>query len=206
MMPEMDGIEMCSRLKKDERTSHIPIIMLTAKADKQSKLEGLVTGADDYIIKPFDSNELQIRIRNLIAQRKRLQEQFNRNFFIDGRTTELGSADERFLEKAKDILDKHLSDPDFRVESLSRHLGISRMQLYRKLQGLANQSPGEFIQKLRLKHSLILLNDGYDNIAQIAYQVGFSDPSYYARCFRKLYGESPSEYTKGQNKPSITSG
>ena len=202
MMPEMDGMEMCSRLKDDERTSHIPIIMLTAKADRESKLEGLETGADDYIIKPFDSNELQVRIKNLIMQRKKLQEQFNRNFFIDDRITELKSADERFLEKAKDIIENHISDPDFNIDSFSQHLGISRMQLYRKLQGMANQSPGEFIQKLRLKHSLILLSKGFDNIAQIAYQVGFSDSSYYARCFRKLYGVSPSEYANGQRKPS----
>jgi YesN/AraC family two-component response regulator len=205
MMPEMDGIEMCMTLKNDERTSHIPIILLTAKADKESKLEGLDTGVDDYIVKPFDSKELQIRINNLIKQRKRLQEQFNRNFFIDDRITELKSADVRFLEKAKDILDKHLSDPGFSVESLSRYLGLSRSQLYRKLEGMANQSPSEFIRKLRLKHSLILLDKGFDNIAQIAYQVGFSDPSYYAQCFRKLYGVSPSEYAKGQKKPRTAS-
>jgi CheY-like chemotaxis protein/AraC-like DNA-binding protein len=201
MMPEMDGMEMCRRLREDERTSHIPVIMLTARADRDSKLNGLETGADDYIIKPFDAAELQIRIKNLIAQRKKLQERFHRNYFIDDRITGLEDADERFLRKAKDIIDNHISDPGFNTESFSRYLGLSRSQLYRKLQGLADQSPGEFIRKLRLKHSLVLLDKGFDNIAQIAYQVGFSDPSYYARCFRKLYGVSPSEYAGGQRNP-----
>jgi signal transduction histidine kinase/DNA-binding response OmpR family regulator len=203
MMSEMDGMEMFRRLREDERTSHIPLIMLTSRADRESKLEGLLTGADEYITKPFDSEEVRIRIRNLIRQRERMQEQFNRAYFLENKNIRLQSADERFLAKAKDILEEHLSDPDFNVEKFSYQLGISRMQLHRKCKGLANQSPGEFIQKLRLKHSCILLNVGVDNIAQIAYQVGFSDPAYYARCFRRLYGLSPSEYQKNYRSPSF---
>jgi YesN/AraC family two-component response regulator len=205
MMPEMDGMEMCRMLREDERTSHIPIIMLTARADRNSKLKGLQTGADNYLIKPFDSEELLIRIRNLIRQRKRLQDQFNRNYFMDERITGLPGADERFIVKAKDIIEKHLSDPEFHTEEFSLQMGMSRMQLYRKFKGLADQSPNEFIQKLRLKHSRILLDKGADNIAQIAYQVGFSDPSYFARSFRKLYGKSPSEYISGQRTPTTPS-
>lgn len=197
MMPEMDGIEMCAKLKDDIRTSHIPIVLLTAKAGRDSKLEGLETGADDYIIKPFDAEELKIRVKNLIIQRKKLREKFHRDFFINEKIPQLTNADERFVQKAKTVIENHMTNPDFNTNSFSQRLGISRMQLYRKLRGFADQSPSEFIRNIRLKHSVILLKEGNDNITQIAYHVGFNDPTYYSTCFRELYGVPPSEYLAG---------
>jgi len=197
MMPQMDGMMMCNIIKNDERTSHIPVIMLTAKADRDSKLEGLDTGADDYIIKPFDAKELQVRVRNLIAQRKKLREKFSRDFFISDKKPEMTSADDRFIQKVKDIIEDHLTDTNFTIETFSQLVGMSSSQLYRKLQGIANLSPSKFIRNLRLKKSVFLLKEGYDNVAQIAYEVGFNDHSYYSKCFRELYGLTPSEYATG---------
>ncbi|KPL09260.1 MAG: hypothetical protein AMS26_23075, partial [Bacteroides sp. SM23_62] len=198
MMPEMDGLEMCKRLKTDERTSHIPVIILTARADRASKLEGLESYADDYIIKPFDQEELKARARNLIEQRRLLREKFKYDFFIKERGLDLKSTDERFIQKAIETVESHLDDLDFNVKALSEKLGVGSMQLYRKIHGVTDQTPSEFIRNLRLQHSVLLLNKRYDNIAQIAYQVGFSSHSYYAKCFRELYGISPVEYVKRQ--------
>jgi signal transduction histidine kinase/DNA-binding response OmpR family regulator/ligand-binding sensor domain-containing protein len=198
MMPEMDGLEMCKRLKADERTSHIPVIILTARAERASKLEGLESHVDDYIIKPFDQEELKTRARNLIEQRRLLREKFKYAFFLKERGLDLKSTDERFIKKAIDTVKSHLDDPDLNVNILSEKLGVSNTQLYRKIHGLTNQSPSEFIRNLRLQHSALLLNKNYDNIAQIAYQVGFSNHSYFSKCFRELYGISPVEYAKRQ--------
>jgi signal transduction histidine kinase/DNA-binding response OmpR family regulator len=198
MMPEMDGMEMCRNMREDERTSHIPIIMLTAKADRQSKLAGLEMGADDYIIKPFDANELHSKVKNLIVRQNKMRERFNRAFFMNKEEIEVKNADRRFIQKAQEILNAEISNPNFDIDRFSQRLGISRMQLYRKLKGLANQSPSEFIRNLRLKYSIFLLDEGYENITQIALHVGFNSPSYYSMCFRKLYGISPKEYTTGK--------
>jgi DNA-binding response OmpR family regulator len=198
MMPEMDGMEMCIKIREDERTSHIPIIMLTAKADRQSKLAGLEMGADDYIIKPFDANELQSKVKNLIVRQHKMRERFNRVFFMDKEEIEVKNADRRFIQKSQEIINAEISNPNFDIDRFSQLLGISRMQLYRKLKGLANQSPSEFIRNLRLKYSLLLLDGGYENITQISLHVGFNSPSYYSMCFRKLYGISPKEYATGK--------
>jgi signal transduction histidine kinase/DNA-binding response OmpR family regulator len=196
MMPEMDGTELCEKLKNDERTSHIPVILLTAKAGMENRLEGLETGADDYIIKPFEVKELQIRAKNLVEQRIKLREKFSKEYFINGEKPEMTSADDRFLQNAIDILDEHLDENDFSVEIFSKKLGVSQKQLYRKLQALTNNSPSLFIRKHRLKRSIPMLKNGYDHISQIAYMVGFNDPSYYSKCFRELFGASPGEYTR----------
>jgi YesN/AraC family two-component response regulator len=198
MMPEMDGLEMCKRLKADEKTSHIPVIILTARAERASKLQGLESHADDYIIKPFDQEELKARVRNLIEQRRLLREKFKYDFFIKERGLDLKSTDERFIQKAIETVKSNLDDPDLNVNILSEKLGVSSTQLYRKIHGLTNQSPSEFIRNLRLQHSTLLLKKSYDNIAQIAYQVGFSNHSYFSKCFRELYGISPVEYAKRQ--------
>ena len=206
MMPVMDGLEMCRSIKQDERTSHIPVIILTAKADQATKLESLETGADDYLVKPFDSSELNARVRNLIEQRNNLRKKFSREFFLKEPNKEVLNTDERFLEKVSEIIKDHLTDADFSVESFSRLAGLSNSQLYRKLNGIARLSPSQFIRNLRLKHSLLLLEKENGNIARIAYQVGFSDHAYYSKCFRELYGISPTEYVAGkQGKQAVTS-
>jgi signal transduction histidine kinase/DNA-binding response OmpR family regulator/ligand-binding sensor domain-containing protein len=195
MMPEMDGTEMCKKMKSDERSSHIPLIMVTAKADRESRIEGLETGADDYLVKPFDADELKIRVSNMIEQQKRLREKIYKEFVFGENPPEVTGKEEQFLKKTVEHIRAHLSDPAFNVQDLCNELGISRVQLYRKLKGSLNMSPGELIRNTRLKSSFVLLKQGYDNISQIAYQVGFSDHSYFSKCFRELYGESPRKYT-----------
>ena len=194
MMPKMDGFQLCEKLKTDERTSHIPVILLTARASEGSKLEGLETGADDYIIKPFNSKELEIRIKNLIEQRQKLRERFTKDITIAPKEISVTSADERFLNRAIELIEKHISDQDFGVDIFGREIGLSHSQLHRKVRALTNHSPVEFIRTMRLKRAVSLLEQGYGNVAEIAYEVGFNNPSYFSECFRKQFGKSPSEF------------
>jgi len=196
MMPEMDGTELCKKLKNDERTSHIPLILLTAKAGLDNKLEGLETGADDYLIKPFDVSELQVRVKNLIFQRKKLREKFSKEFFVNGNQPKITSADDRFIIKAIGIINEHISEADFSIETFGNLLGVSHNQLYRKLHAITNETPSRFVRKHRLKRSLQMLEKSHDNISQIAYLVGFNNASYYTKCFRELFGVSPGDYIK----------
>ncbi len=193
MMPEMDGIEMSKLLKTDERTNHIPIIMLTAKADRDSKLEGLETGADDYLIKPFDQEELQVRIKNLLEQRKRLREKFRKEFVSDLKIME-ASPEDQFLKKVHDILNNHIEEPEYTVEQLAGELHLSRSQVFRKVLAVTSFSPNELLRNLRLKKAAILFHSGHKNVAQVMYQVGFNNPSYFAKCFSELFGMNPSQY------------
>ena len=194
MMPEMDGLELCERIKNDLRTSHVPFILLTAKADQTSKLDGLQKGADAYMLKPFDSSELRIRVRSLIDQRNKMREKFSNGYFSNLKLNKVSSADDRFLQKTTEIIVEHIADDQFTVELLSKSLGMSNSQLYRKLQALTGLTPSHFIRNLRLKQSLVLLEKQYDNISSIAYEVGFTDHSYFSKCFRELFGVSPSQY------------
>jgi AraC-like DNA-binding protein len=192
----MDGFELCAKLKTDERTSHIPVILLTARASEGSKLEGLETGADDYLVKPFNVKELKVRVKNLIEQRRKLRERFNRDLTLSPRDIAVTSADERFLQKAVEIIENRIKDPAFSVERFSKEIGMSTSQLYRKILALTNQSPVEFIRIYRLKLAASLLKQKYGNVAEITYEVGFNNLSYFSKCFRKFYGKSPSEYSR----------
>ncbi len=184
------------RLKTDERTNHIPVILLTAKAGMEDKLEGLETGADDFLTKPFDPDELQVRIRNLIQQRRNLRnqfiEEFNQSHGLQEKV-EL-SMDKKFIHKAKKVVEEYLSDPDFSVEFFGQEMALSRSQLHRKLSALLNQSPSDFIRTIRLNRAAVLLASKSANVSEIAYDVGFSNPSYFTECFRKQFGKLPSEY------------
>jgi signal transduction histidine kinase/ligand-binding sensor domain-containing protein/DNA-binding response OmpR family regulator len=195
MMPKMDGFQLCEKLKTDERTSHVPVILLTARASEASKLEGLETGADEYIIKPFSAKELTIRVKNLIEQRRKLRERFTQDITLSPKDIAVTSADERFLKRAMGIIEKYMSEPGFGVDVFGKEIGLSHSQLHRKIRALTNLSPVEFIRTLRLKRAASLLEQEYGNVAEIAYEVGFNNPSYFAECFRKLFGKSPSEYT-----------
>ncbi len=197
MMPKIDGFELCQQLKSDERTSHIPIILLTARSSIESKIKGLEFGADDYLIKPFDTSELRVRVKNLIEQRRKLREKFSQNIFLKPAEIAVTSYDQRFLQRTIDIIEKHLADPDFDVTLLTHEVGMSRMQLHRKLHALTNQSASQFIRILRLKRAAELLHQHFGNVAEIAYEVGFSNPSYFAECFRRQFGVLPSEYLGG---------
>ena len=193
-MPEMDGVEMCKRLKTDERTSHIPVIMLTAKANVESKIEGLETGADDYITKPFNIKELIARVKNLIGQRKKLRERFSREVRLEPKDIAITSTDEKFLNRAIGIIEDHMGDFEFDAVTFQEDMAMSSSQLFRKLRALVDQSATEFIRTIRLKRAARLLEQGYGNVAEVTFEVGFNNLSYFAKCFKKLYGVSPSEY------------
>jgi signal transduction histidine kinase/DNA-binding response OmpR family regulator len=194
MMPKMDGYQLCEKLKTDQLTSHIPVILLTARASKESKLEGLETGADDYLIKPFDADELNVRVKNLIRQRQLLREQFAKKLSVDPADIAVTSADERFLKRALDILEKRISDADFTAEQFAIEVGLSRPVLYRKLRGLTGQTISEFIRSIRLKRAAQLIKQKNGNISEIAYQVGFNHLSYFAACFKKQFGVAPKDF------------
>jgi signal transduction histidine kinase/ligand-binding sensor domain-containing protein/DNA-binding response OmpR family regulator len=194
MMPELDGLTLCQRLKSHPTTLHIPVILLTARAGTEDKIEGLLTGADDYLTKPFHGRELAVRATNLIEERKRLWEHFGRQVLLQPAPAKFQSADEVFLERVIKAVEAHLADPDFDVEGLGQEVGLSRVQLYRKLYALTGQSPSDCIRTLRLRRGAELLAQKAGNVSEVAYRVGFKEPSYFSRCFSQAYGCSPSEY------------
>jgi signal transduction histidine kinase/DNA-binding response OmpR family regulator len=196
LMPEMDGLEMCEKIKTDQRTSHIPVIMLTSRTSVNNRIEGFEKGADDYISKPFNMKELLVRIKNLIEQRKMLRERFSRNVRLHPKDISITSEDEKFLSKTITIIEENLNNFDFDVSALTNNMAFSRVQLFRKLKSLTDQSPSEFIRTIRLRRAAQLLDKGFGNIAEVTYQVGFNNLSYFAKCFRELFGVSPSDYAK----------
>jgi DNA-binding response OmpR family regulator/two-component sensor histidine kinase len=200
MMPKMDGFALCGKLKTDERTSHIPVILLTARASAESRIAGLETGADDYIAKPFEARELQVRVKNLIEQRRKLRERFRKETAFQPHVMAVTSTDERFLQKAMTVVEARMSDEDFSVEIFGREVGMSRVQLHRKLRALTDHSASEFIRTLRLNRAAQLLAQRGGNVTEVAYQVGFNNLSYFAKCFHQQFGVSPSTYATGSAK------
>jgi len=194
MMPVMDGIELCRKLKSDERTSHIPVILLTAKVDMDSKIEGLEFGADDYVTKPFEARELHARVKNLIEQRKKLHEKFSRMIEVKPNEITTSSMDEEFLERLLNVFEDHVDESDFSTEDFAGEVGMSRSSLHRKLQALTNQPTHEFLRTLRLKRAAQLLKQSAGTITEIAYAVGFTNPSHFSKIFRQQFGQSPSEF------------
>jgi signal transduction histidine kinase/DNA-binding response OmpR family regulator len=198
MMPVMNGFVLCEKLKTDERTSHIPVILLTAMAADVNKLKGLETGADDYLVKPFDDRELKVRIRNLIEQRRKLREHFTRDISISPKEITVTSVDERFLIRAMEVIEAQLSNPDFGVDVFGKEVGMSHSQLYRKIHALTNLAPVDLIRTIRLKRAASLLIQKYGNISEVAYETGFSSPAYFSDCFQKQFGKSPSDFIAGE--------
>ncbi len=193
MMPEMDGISLLRELKSDVRTSHIPLILLTARSAVSDKINGLDSGADDYIIKPFEAWELKARVRNLLGQRKRIHEHFRaKGILLDD--TRLTSIDQKFLQDAVMIINKHISDFSFSVQSLAGELAVSRSILHRKLDSLIGESPSDLIRRLRLNKAAKLIEQKWGNMAEVSLEVGFNNPSYFSKCFQKQFGFQPSQY------------
>ena len=195
MMPDMDGIEMCYQIKHDHRTNHIPVIFLTAKANDESKLSGLGIGADDYLIKPFNKEELILKIRNQITARARMQEKIRLDLLSASTTLNAISADEVFLDRVKKIIEGRMSDYQLSVELLAEEIGLSRVQLYRKVVALTGISVNEFIRKLRLHKAAQLLEQNWGPVSQVAYETGFTNPSYFTKCFKEQFGVLPTEYS-----------
>jgi signal transduction histidine kinase/ligand-binding sensor domain-containing protein/DNA-binding response OmpR family regulator len=195
MMPKMDGYEMMRQLKQNDKTSHIPIILLTAKSDKDSKLQGLGLGADDYLIKPFDSEELLARIKNLIETRRFLQEKFGSGATIlqKPEKEKLSCLDEQFLSRVMMVIDEHLAEEEFSIEEFGKDVGMSRSQVHRKLKALTGKSTSIYLRTVRLAKAKEMIEQKKGTISEISYWVGFSSPAYFSRCFKEEFGHAPSE-------------
>ena len=194
MMPEKNGYEVCEILKQDERTSHIPIILLTAKATQSDKVEGLKYGADAYLTKPFDKEELIVRLEKLVKNRRQLQQRYASGAHVS--PTAEPTVDDIFLQELCEHIQANLNDAEFGVAELAAAVPMSQMQLYRKLKALTGKTPSQFIRSYRLRKGLELLRKGELTVSEIAYDVGFTDPSYFSRVFQKEFGKNPSDFLK----------
>ena len=193
-MPHIDGVELCRRLKADERTSHIPLMLLTAMSSKQKQIDGISAGADDYIVKPFDITVLKAKVDNLLYIRKSLRERFSREILLQPRDVVLKSPDEKFLKKVIHCIEKNISHPELDVDFLAKNVGVSRTQLYRKINALTDMAVKEFVKDIRLKRAAQLLKQNSLNISEISVEVGFNDTSYFRKCFKEKYGVNASKY------------
>ncbi|MDT0606342.1 ATP-binding protein [Croceitalea rosinachiae] len=196
MMPKMDGTELCKRIKHEDATSHIPVILLTAKASEEDKIKGLNIQADAYLAKPFNKLELEARVRNLILNRKRLQKRFAQTTLISPKEIAVTSMEQQFLEKLIDEIEEKIGDETFGVEQLADAIHLSRSQLHRKMISITDQTPSLFIRKYRLERAKKLLEQGAGRVSDIAFQVGFSSPSYFTKCYVEAFGETPTETNK----------
>lgn len=198
MMPGMDGFVLCEKLKQDERTSHIPIILLTARANQQDKIQGLSTGADDYIVKPFDFQELLARVHNLIEQRKKLQAFHNKWIGpSENIKTDQLPKDLTFMNQIKQIMQDHFHDPEFNVEQFAELAAINRRQLNRKARALFGQAPSDLIREYRLEKAALMLEKGAGNVTEVCYAVGFNNPGHFSRLFKDAFDMLPSDYPNG---------
>lgn len=202
MMPEMSGIELCRSIKQNTATSHIPVIILTAQSDIKHRIEGLETGADSYISKPFNSKHLRIRIEKLIELRQTMKERFSKSLNMEAHQIALTSTDEKLLQGVIDHIRENIENPELNVESMSKKLGMSRTHLHRKLKALSGQTPIEFIRVIRMKQAAYLLSTGKLTIAEVGYKVGYSTPSYFSSSFNSHFGMSPTVYME-KNKKEI---
>lgn len=199
MMPVMDGLEFCKKIKTDIQTSHIPVILLTAKATGDSKLEGLETGADEYLTKPFELKELLIRVKNLLESRKILKEKFSKDVYVKPENIAVNQLDKEFLDKAFQVAEKNIDKPEFDSEEFAKEMYLSRSQFHRKLQAVTGQAPGEFMRIFRLKKAAKLLLENNFSVTQIAYEVGFNSPSHFTKAFKQMFNCLPSEYVNKNN-------
>lgn len=196
MMPQKDGLQLCDELKKDVRTSHIPLILLTAKADIESRLAGLECGADDYLAKPFNRKEILLRTKNLLENRKRLWEKHIASRPIEAPLPKEVEKEDAFLQKIRGLVEENISESEFEIESLSQLAGMSRSQMFRKIKALTGQSPSLYIRTIRLQKAKTLLEESDLNVSEVAYQVGFSSPAYFSDAFNEMYNVRPSQLKK----------
>ncbi len=206
MMPKKDGYAMCRELKTDEKTSHVPVILLTAKAASGDKIEGLESGADDYLVKPFEPKELVARVKNLIALRRKLRERFSKGVPLKPGEIAVTSMDDTFLQRLMAVVEKRMGDEKFSVEELGHEVGMSRVQIHRKLTALTNHSASEFIRHVRLHRAMDMLMKDAGTVSEIAYSVGFSSPAYFTKCFHEQFGKTPAEIRKSPKGGPTVSG
>ncbi len=195
MMPRVSGFEFCERVKNDDRTSHIPVILLTARGSERSQITGYRLGADAYVTKPFNAAVLRAQVQTLIQQRRVLAEKFSQE--ASGSSDPLASLmNDPFLKKAVTIIEEYLDDTEFNVEKFAREMGLSRTQLHRKLKALTNKSATDFIRFVRLQRAAQMFREGYDNVTEVAFATGFNSPSYFSKHFKALFGMSPMAYIR----------
>lgn len=202
MMPRMNGVELCKRVRSDQLFSHIPFILLTAKTDLNSKIEGMDGGADAYVEKPFSVQYLKSCIKNLIDLRNMLRQKFSKMPLVPIKTIASNSADDAFLTRMNELIEENFANPELSVDYLADHLCISRSGLFAKIKTLANVTPNELIQLIRLKKAATLLMENKYRVNEISYMVGFNNPSYFAKCFQKQFGVKPGEFTRKLNSPT----
>ncbi len=194
MMPVMDGLQMCSHIKNNIQTSHIPVILLTARISDEARIESYKAGADSYISKPFNFEILLARVQMLLAQQEKRREIFHKEIEISPSSITITSLDEEFVKKAVQLVEEHLDDPQFSVNYLCEELGMSRSQLYRKFESITGQTPNDFIRSVRLKHAAQLLKQGNDSISEISDRVGFNSIKYFNKYFKEEFGVTPTQY------------
>ena len=192
----MDGLELCRNLKSNLETSHIPIILLTAKNMAEDRIDCYNAGADGYISKPFELKILEARINNFMIHKKSKQEEFRANVEVDVDSLPTSSIDKKFLDKVVSIIESNMAEEDFDVARLADALIVSKSSLYRKMKMATGLSPIEFIRNIRLKHASQLLKNKSMSIAEVAYKCGFSNPKYFTTCFKGDFGVTPKEYQK----------
>ncbi|MGD2086176.1 MAG: response regulator [Candidatus Aminicenantes bacterium] len=194
MMPVLDGYELCRALKNDVKTSHIPVILLTARAAEDDIIAGLETGADDYITKPFNTRILCARIKNLIELRRHWQQTWNREMTLQPTGMTVSAVDKKFIKELKQLMEKNIPDTEFNVDQLCRKLYMSHATLYRKIHALTGETPTDFIRSYRLKRGAELLKGGMGTVLEVALEVGFSSANYFTKCFKKKFHQLPTEY------------
>lgn len=204
MMPEMNGIELCRLIKKDQETCHIPVIMLTAQGSIEHRIEGLESGADSYIPKPFNMQHLKTRIEKLIELRRSMKERFSKSLKMEAQEITVTSTDERLLQQVIDYIRKQMENTELSVEGMSKDLGISRTHLHRKLKALTGQSPVDFIRTIRMKQAAYLLSTGKLSVSEVGYKVGYNTPSYFSSCFSAHFGVSPTQYMEQAQHKDVT--
>jgi DNA-binding response OmpR family regulator len=201
MMPEMDGVAMCAELRAKLETSHIPIVMLTAKASVENQMQGLKTGADDYVTKPFHMQLLQVRIANLLESRRMLREKFRGDTPLLTPAFSGQGPEKEFLDKAMSVLEEHYSEWEFKTDDFAAGMHMSRRTLLRKLKAVADRTPSEFILEYRMMKAAELLVNTSATIAEIAFQVGCDQATNFSRLFKKCHNSTPSEY-RSENQSS----
>ncbi|MEW4925461.1 two-component regulator propeller domain-containing protein [Algibacter sp. 2305UL17-15] len=202
MMPIMDGIEFCKHIKSKKETSHIPVVMLTAKLSQENEIIGLKIGADAYIRKPFDIELLELKLSNILKHRQKLRDKFNLDITLQPKEITVTSIDERFLNQAIEIVEKHMMNTDFNVEMMVKEMGFSRTNLYKKFKEITGLSSSEFIRNIRLKRAVQLFEQSDFSVKEIMYMTGFNTSSYFAKCFKKQFGVKPSEYVRQKKTKS----
>ena len=200
MMPEMDGLTLCRKIKQNVNLNHIPVILLTAKTREEDNLEGLNTGADAYIMKPFNIEILQKTVENLINTRQQLRKVFTGQQNLENKVQklEVKSPDEKLMERIMKVINENIGNPNLTIETITTEVGISRVHLHRKLKELTNQTTRDFIRNIRLKEAARLLSEKQHTISEIAMLTGFTDPNNFSTTFKELYGMPPSMYMKEQ--------